>query len=59
MRLICAECGRVSDEKARGWRAYLAGDFHEPDETLVFCPDCARREFGGRRADQTGQPRER
>jgi hypothetical protein len=43
----CAECGAESDELAAGWRAYLAGDFDdEEDEVLLFCPECARREFG-------------
>jgi hypothetical protein len=43
----CAECGTESDELAAGWRAYLAGDFDdEEDELLLFCPECARREFG-------------
>jgi hypothetical protein len=47
--LTCLECGSVSDERARGWRAYVGGG-HEDDgpvEVGVFCPDCSRREFGG------------
>jgi hypothetical protein len=43
----CAEWGAESEELAAGWRAYLAGDFDEDeDEVLLFCPECARREFG-------------
>jgi hypothetical protein len=37
--LVCLECGDESDE-ARGWRAYVDGD-----ELLVYCGDCAAREF--------------
>ena len=48
-RLTCLECGAVSDEHARGWRAYVAGG-HEDDgpvEVGIFCPACSRREFEG------------
>jgi len=46
--------GRISDDGSqeldrvagRGWKAYHGGDCEEPDEVLVFCPDCAEREFG-------------
>ena len=43
----CADCGAESDELATGWRAYRAGDLdeEEQEEVLMFCPDCARREF--------------
>ena len=50
--LRCVECGAGSDALARGWRAYLAPEDDEPedddpeDELLVFCPECAEREFG-------------
>jgi hypothetical protein len=40
--LECLECG-VRDDIAKGWRAYLEP---EADGVLVFCPDCAEREFG-------------
>ena len=39
--LVCLECGDESDEAAAGWRAYL-----DEDELLVYCSDCAAREFG-------------
>jgi DNA-directed RNA polymerase subunit RPC12/RpoP len=43
----CAECGAEVDELAAGWGAYLADDLDdEEDEVLLFCPECARREFG-------------
>jgi hypothetical protein len=43
----CAECGAESDGLAAGWRAYLAADFDEDEgEVVLFCPDCADREFG-------------
>jgi hypothetical protein len=38
--LVCLECGDESDE-AVGWRAYV-----DEDELLVYCSDCADREFG-------------
>ena len=38
--LECLECGDESDE-AVGWRAYI-----DEDELLVYCSDCADREFG-------------
>ena len=40
--LQCAECKRVwlHDDGDR-WRAYLSSD----DEVVVYCPDCAGREF--------------
>jgi hypothetical protein len=37
--LVCLECGGESDEGA-GWRAYL-----DEDELLIYCSDCAAREF--------------
>jgi hypothetical protein len=37
--LVCLECGDESDEAA-GWRAY-----RDEDELLVYCADCAAREF--------------
>lgn len=44
--LKCLECGVVSDDSARGWRAYLGRFDEEPVEVCVYCPDCAEREFG-------------
>jgi hypothetical protein len=47
-RLRCGECGVLSDDRARGWRAVRAGEI-DPDDTpelLVFCLDCSEREFG-------------
>ena len=37
--LVCLECGDESDE-ARGWRAFV-----DDDDLLVYCRDCAAREF--------------
>lgn len=47
-RLVCIECETVSDERARGWRAYVGGGF-DGDEVEVgtYCPSCAKAEFGG------------
>jgi hypothetical protein len=44
--LPCEECGRVSRDGERGWRAYLTADEDEPAEAVVHCPGCAEREFG-------------
>jgi hypothetical protein len=47
LRLICAECGRLSDEKAAGWHAYHALEqFCDEEYVLPFCPQCAKREYG-------------
>lgn len=40
--LSCAECGAI-DDRGLGWRALLTID----DEVAIYCPDCAREEFGG------------
>lgn len=40
MTLVCLECGDESDE-AVGWRAYR----DDTGELLVYCADCAAREF--------------
>jgi hypothetical protein len=39
---VCAECGATSPPNAEGWRVYLTDD----GEAVMFCPDCAAREFG-------------
>jgi hypothetical protein len=39
--LVCQECRR-EDDLGRGWKAYIADVY----EVLVYCPDCAKREFG-------------
>jgi hypothetical protein len=47
--LDCVECGKGEDEVAPGWQAFLVGDPDTEDddeEIVVYCPDCARREFG-------------
>jgi DNA-directed RNA polymerase subunit RPC12/RpoP len=45
--LTCVECGREQTADERGWRAYLTTDEDEPAEAVVYCPECATREFGG------------
>jgi ribosomal protein L44E len=48
MLLRCEECGkqRQTDKEARRWRTYLTViEEEEPEEVVVYCPDCAQREF--------------
>jgi hypothetical protein len=46
--LECVECGKGEDEVAPGWQAYLIGDpdMDDDEEIVIYCPGCARREFG-------------
>jgi hypothetical protein len=42
--LACQECHAEWIDPKERWRIYVVpGD---PAETLVYCPACARREFG-------------
>lgn len=49
--LRCEECGKEAnreeeEEEARRWRAYLTVvEEHEPEEVVVYCPTCPKREF--------------
>jgi len=47
--LVCANCGRRSWGKARGWQALLGYTLREDEfpHAFVFCPECAEGEFGG------------
>ena len=47
----CAECPRVSSALATGWKAYRVDEpeLNEPPRLAFYCPECAEREFGGRR----------
>jgi hypothetical protein len=45
VRLMCVECGREHGADERAWRAYLTTDEDEPTEAIVYCPECAIREF--------------
>lgn len=40
--LVCVECEKPAPADARGWQAFLTVD----DEVALYCPACARREFG-------------
>ena len=44
----CVECGRQQRPAERGWLAFLTSDEVGPAGTVVYCPDCAEREFGVR-----------
>jgi ribosomal protein L44E len=42
--LRCEECGKQArtEEEARRWRAYLTvAEEDEPEEVVVYCPNCA------------------
>jgi DNA-directed RNA polymerase subunit RPC12/RpoP len=53
--LRCEECGREIDpedvlahlDQSR-WKAYLTDD----DDVVIYCPDCAKREFDGKDLDE-------
>jgi hypothetical protein len=42
--LYCLECNRRWNDPADRWVVYFTRE--EPPETAVYCPACARREFG-------------
>jgi hypothetical protein len=42
----CVEWGREQPPGERGWKAYLSVGEGEPAEAVVYCPECAEREFG-------------
>ncbi len=46
--LECVECRKEAGEIAPGGQAFLVGDpdIEDDEEIVVYCPDCARREFG-------------
>lgn len=44
--LTCEECGREEADDERGWRSYLTTDEEEPAEAVIYCRECAEREFG-------------
>jgi hypothetical protein len=49
--LVCTRCGHIGNDFVRGWHALVVSDDDElplrDDNVLVFCPDCAAREFDG------------
>jgi len=44
----CAKCGTLSGLHWAGWRAYRVEDpeTNEPPALALYCPTCAREEFG-------------
>jgi Zn ribbon nucleic-acid-binding protein len=44
--LECVECGRVSREGERGWRAHLTAEDDGGEDVAAYCPKCDEREFG-------------
>lgn len=42
--LTCVECGRSGGKRGTRWRVYLTED--DLPEAVVYCEDCAEREFG-------------
>jgi hypothetical protein len=47
--LICEECRRFWRRAGERWRMYVLDVDDEPAYAVIYCPDCARREFGSRR----------
>ena len=47
--LRCVECGREQPNGECGWKAYLTTDEDEPAQAVLYCPECATREFGERK----------
>jgi len=44
--LVCVECSERADREARDWEAHLCDlDDDGDNDLLVYCPDCAAREF--------------
>jgi len=43
--LQCCECGRVSREDERGWRASLTAEDDGSEDVAVYCPHCWHVEF--------------
>jgi len=41
---LCQECHREWTDVQERWRLYVMPD--DSDETLMYCPVCADREFG-------------
>jgi hypothetical protein len=46
--LRCVECRCEQAAGELGWKAYLTTDEDEAAEAVVYCPECATREFGRR-----------
>jgi hypothetical protein len=57
--LLCEKCGAETDDAATGWIAHLPEDVEglEPMSVAVFCPECARVEFGYPAEEQGEQRR--
>jgi hypothetical protein len=45
LRLICDECGAMSDLRAFGWEALLTHEENESEGVAFFCPDCVAELF--------------
>jgi hypothetical protein len=44
MRLRCEECGTLSEDGAKEWRAIIVEDVEGVPFVVSYCPDCAWRE---------------
>ena len=53
LMLECAECKVTSTGKALGWRALLGLEDDDTESVVVLCQECARREFGDERQDDS------
>jgi hypothetical protein len=43
---VCEECRRLWHTPSERWRMYLIVDEDEPAQAVIYCPECARHEFG-------------
>ena len=43
--LVCQECDQEWTDAPERWRLYVTRE--APSQTLLYCPDCANREFDG------------
>jgi hypothetical protein len=44
--MTCEECGQEATGRAESWEALLVDlDSDGQDEVVVYCPECAAREF--------------
>jgi hypothetical protein len=60
-RLQCCECGRVSPDNERGWRAHLTAEEDGSEDIAVYCPSATSGSSAiwTEKAEPRGSDRER